>query len=74
MFEKLKTIKKYINKDNIKTIAKEGAQIGVDTVTESGKSFISALFYKIIFIIILIAVLTIAGCVGTELIVDMIQK
>lgn len=74
MFEKLKTIKKYINKDSIKTIAKEGAQIGVDTVTESGKSFISAIFYKIIFIIILIATLTIAGCVGTELIVYMIQK
>jgi hypothetical protein len=74
MFEKLKTIKKYINKDTIKTIAKEGAQIGVDIVTESGKSFISALFYKIIFIIILIGTITIAGCVGTELIVDMIQK
>lgn len=70
----LKYIKKLINKDTIKTIAKEGAQIGVDTVTESGKSFISAIFYKIIFIIILIATLTIGGCVGTELIVDMIQK
>ena len=70
----LKFIKKYINKDNIKKIPKEGAQIGVDTVTESGKSFVSAIFYKIIFIIILIAVLTIGGCVGTDLIVDMIQK
>lgn len=70
----IKFIKKYINKDNIKTIAKEGAQIGVDTVTESGKSFIYAIFYKIIFIIILIGTITIAGCVGTELIVDMIQK
>ena len=70
----LKFIKKYITKDNIKKIAKEGAQIGVDTVTESGKSFVSAIFYKIIFIIILIAVLTIGGCVGTDLIVDMIQK
>ena len=69
-----KFIKKYINKDNIKKMAKEGAQISVDTVTESGKSFVSALFYKIIFIIILITVLTISGCVGTELIVDMIQK
>lgn len=67
-------LRKYINKDAIKTIAKEGAQIGVDTVTESGKSFISALFYKIMFIIILIGTITIAGCVGTELIVDMIQK
>lgn len=70
----LKYIKKLINKDTIKTIAKEGAQIGVDTVTESGKSFVSAIFYKIIFIIILIATLTIGGCVGTELIVDMIQQ
>lgn len=70
----LKHIKKLINKDTIKTIAKEGAQIGVDTVTESGKSFVSAIFYKIIFIIILIATLTIGGCVGTELIVDMIQQ
>ena len=68
-----KFIKKYINKDNIKKMTKEGARIGVDTVTESGKSFVSALFYKIIFIIILITVLTISGCVGTELIVDMIQ-
>ena len=67
-------LKKYINKDTIKTIAKEGVQLGVDSVTESSKSFISAVFYKIIFIIILIAVLTIGGCVGTELIVDMIQK
>lgn len=70
----LKYIKKLINKDTVKTIAKEGTQIGVDTVTESGKSFVSAIFYKIIFIIILIATLTIGGCVGTELIVDMIQK
>jgi hypothetical protein len=70
----IKYIKKLINKDTIKTIAKEGAQIGVDTVTESGKSFVSVIFYKIIFIIILIATLTIGGCVGTELIVDMIQK
>lgn len=70
----IKNIKKLINKDTIKTIAKEGAQIGVDTVTESGKSFVSAIFYKIIFIIILIATLTIGGCVGVELIVDMIQK
>ena len=74
----LKYVKKLFNKDTIKTIAKdaakEGAQIAVDTVTESGKSFISALFYKIIFIIILIGVLTIGGCVGVELIVDMIQK
>ena len=70
----LKNIKKLINKDTIKTIAKEGLQLGVDTVTESGKSFVSALFYKIIFIIILIGTITIAGCVGTELIVDMIQK
>lgn len=74
----LKHIKKMVNKDTIKTIAKdaakEGAQIAVNTVTESGKSFISALFYKIIFIIILIAALTIGGCVGVELIVDMIQK
>ena len=70
----IKFIKKYINKDNIKKIAKEGAQIGVDTVTESGKSFVSAVFYKRIFIIILIAVLTIGGCVGTELIIEMIQK
>ena len=70
----IKNIKKLINKDTIKTIAKEGAQIGVDTVTESGKSFISAIFYKIIFIIILIATLAIGGCVGTELIVDMIQQ
>lgn len=70
----IKNIKKLINKDTIKTIAKEGAQIGVDTVTESGKSFVSAIFYKIIFIIILIATLTIGGCVGTELIVDMIQQ
>lgn len=70
----LKYIKKLINKDTIKTIAKEGAQIGVDTVTESGKSFVSAIFYKIIFIIILTATLTIGGCVGTELIVDMIQQ
>lgn len=74
----LKYIKKLINKDTIKTIAKdaakEGVQITVDTVTESGKSFVSAIFYKIIFIIILIATLTIGGCVGTELIVDMIQK
>ena len=67
-------LRKYINKDAIKTIAKEGVQLGVDTVTESSKSFISAVFYKIIFIIILITVLTIGGCVGTELIVDMIQK
>ena len=74
MFEKLKTIKKLINKDTIKTIAKESVQLGVDTVTESSKSFISAVFYKIIFIIILIGTLIIGGCVGTELIVDMIQK
>ena len=74
MFEKLKTIKKLINKDTIKTIAKEGVQLGVDTVTESSKSFISAVFYKIIFIIILIGTLIIGGCVGTELIVNMIQK
>ena len=67
-------LRKYINKDAIKTIAKEGVQLGVDTVTESSKSFISAVFYKIIFIIILITGLTIGGCVGTELIVQMIQK
>ena len=67
-------LKKYINKDTIKTIAKEGVQLGVDTVTESSKSFISAVLYKIIFIIILIGALTIGGCVGTELIVNMIQK
>ena len=70
----LKYIKKLVNRDTIKTIAKEGAQIGVDVVTESGKSFISSIFYKIIFIIILISVLTFGGCVGVELIVDMIQK
>ena len=70
----IKYIKKLINKDTIKTIAKEGVQLGVDTVTESSKSFISATFYKIIFIIILIGTLIIGGCVGTELIVDMIQK
>ncbi len=74
----VKILKKLFNKDAIKTIAKdaakEGTQIAVDTVTESGKSFISALFYKIIFIIILIGVLTFGGCVGVELIVDMIQK
>ena len=67
-------LRKYINKDAIKTIAKEGVQLGVDTVTESSKSFISAVFYKIIFIIILIGTLIIGGCVGTELIVQMIQK
>ena len=67
-------LRKYINKDAIKTIAKEGVQLGVDTVTESSKSFISAVFYKIIFIIILIGTLIIGGCVGTELIVNMIQK
>ena len=67
-------LRKYINKDTIKTIAKEGVQLGVDTVTESSKSFISAVFYKIIFIIILIGTLIIGGCVGTELIVNMIQK
>jgi hypothetical protein len=70
----LKHIKKLINKDTIKSIAKDGVQLVLDTVTESSKSFISAVFYKIIFIIILIGTLIIGGCVGTELIVDMIQK
>lgn len=70
----LKNIKKLLNKDAIKTIAKEGAQLGLETATEGARGFISGVFYKIIFIIILIASLTIGGCVGTELIVDMIQK
>lgn len=67
-------IKKLFNKDTIKTIAKEGAQIGVETATEGARGIISGIFYKIIFIIILIGTLTIGGCVGVELIVDMIQK
>ena len=69
-----KNIKKMINKDTIKTIAKEGAQLGVETATAGARGFVTDIFYKIIFIIILIAVVTIGGCVGTELIVDMIQK
>lgn len=67
-------LKKFLNKDTVKTIAKEGAQLGLETVTEGARGFISGVFYKIIFIIILIATLTIGGCVGAELIVDMIQK
>ena len=70
----IKKIKNLLNKENIKTIAKEGAQLGLETATEGARGFISGVFYKIIFIIILIATLTIGGCVGTELIVDMIQK
>ena len=70
----LKNIKKYINKETIKTIAKEGAQIGVDTVTETGKSFISGIFYKIIFIMVLGCILITAGCVGTDLIVEAIKN
>ncbi len=68
-----KFIKSKINKDTLKDIAKEGAQIGVDVVAESAKGIISTVFYKIIFIIILIGTLLIGGCVGTELIVDMIK-
>ena len=67
-------IKNLLNKENIKTIAKEGAQLGLETATEGARGFISAIFYKIIFIVILIGTLTIGGCVGAELIVDMIQK
>lgn len=67
-------LKKLLNKQNLKTAAKEGAQFGLETATEGARGFISAIFYKIIFIIILIATVSIGGCVGTELIVDMIQK
>lgn len=63
-------IKKLINKENLKNLAKEGAQIGVDAVTESSKGFISSIFYKIIGIIIFIFVLTFGGCIGSQIIVD----
>ena len=70
----IKNIKKLVNKDTIKTIAKEGAQLGLETATAGARGFITDIFYKIIFIIILIGALTFGGCVGVELIVDMIQK
>lgn len=67
-------LKKFINKDNLKTVAtsvaKEGAQIGVDVVTEGARGFIAGIFYKIIFIIILVVTLLTAGCVGSQIIVD----
>ena len=69
----LKYIKTKINKDTLKNIVKEGAQIGVDAATESTRSFFNGIFYKIIFIIILIFTLLVSGCVGTELILDMIK-
>lgn len=68
-----KYIKSKINKDTLKNIVKEGAQIGLETATAGSKSFIDNIFYKIIFIIILIFTLLIGGCVGTELIVDMVK-
>lgn len=67
-------IKKFLNKDTVKTIAREGAQLGLETATEGARGFISSIFYKIIFVIILIGTLTIGGCVGAELIVDAIQQ
>ncbi len=68
-----KFLKSKINKDTLKSVAKEGVTIGIETATESTKSFINGIFYKIIFIIILVFTLLIGGCVGTELIVDMIK-
>lgn len=57
-------IKKLINKENLKTVVKEGASLGADVVTETAKGFIWGIFYKIIFIITFIFVLTFGGCVG----------
>ena len=64
---------KFFTKENLKIALKESTNIGLETATESTKSFINGIFYKIIFIIILIGTLLIGGCVGTELIVDMIK-
>lgn len=57
-------IKKLINKDNLKAIAKEGASFGADVVTETAKGFIWGIFYKIIFIIVFIFTLTFGGCIS----------
>lgn len=64
---------KFFTKENLKIALKESTNIGLETATESTKSFINGIFYKIIFIIILVFTLLIGGCVGTELIVDMIK-
>lgn len=69
----MKIIKNLLTKENLKSVAKEGVNLGVEAATEGTKSFINGIFYKIIFIIILIGTLLIGGCVGTEIIVDMIQ-
>lgn len=74
----LKYIKSKINKDNLKSLAKEGARecvnIGIDAATEGTKSLINGIFYKIILIIILTGTLLIGGCVGTELILEMVRS
>ena len=57
-------IKKLINKENLRTLAKESASIGVEVATESAKGFVWGIFYKIIFIITLIFTLTFGGCIG----------
>lgn len=58
--------KKILNKENIKTVVKEGANIGVDVVTETAKGFIWSIFYKIIFVITLIFTLTFGGCIAYD--------
>lgn len=67
-------LKKYINKENVKVLAKEGAKFGVEVISESTKSFINGLFYKIVFVVLLIVIITIGGCVGTDLILDAIKN
>ena len=57
-------IKKLINKENLKTVVKEGASLGADVVTETARGFIWGIFYKIIFIITFIFTLTFGGCIG----------
>lgn len=67
-------LKKLLNKESLKTVAKEGASLGVEVVTDTAKGFINSIFYKVIFTIILVFTLLIGGCIGSQIIVDKVTQ
>ncbi len=67
-------IKKILNKENLKTVAKEGDSLGAEVVTETAKGFINGIFYKIVFTLVLAFTLLIGGSIGSQIIVDKFTK